>query len=89
MASRKYAFEVGQTVDIKFSGAGKVLARAPDADYVKAVQVTPQNIAQFEGAKLDQFVDYRFEVNAYQVQFMGDNDRPDTAWWLEDMLRAA
>jgi hypothetical protein len=89
MASRKYAFEIGQAVNLRNGIAGKVVARAPDADYPKVVQVTPQNISQFEGEKLDALVITVVEVNAYQVEFEGDNGRPDTAWWQEDMLSAA
>jgi hypothetical protein len=84
--NRTYAFDLNQAVKLKTGIAGKVLARAPDADHVATVEITPANVHRFEGAKLGQAVEVAIEVNAYQIEFAGDNGRPDTAWWQEDML---
>ena len=89
MPDRKYTFAVGAAVGIRNSAiVGKVLARDAEPDQPKTFEVTPDNIARFEGAKLGDRVEVLLQVNAYQVEFTGDNGRPDSAWWQEDMLES-
>lgn len=90
MPETKFVFAVGAAVAIRNSAiAGKVLSRDAEPDQPKTFEVTPDNIARFEGAKLGDRVEVLLPVNAYQVEFTGDNGRPDSAWWHEDMLEAA
>lgn len=94
MTTREYKFAMNAAVAITAAGiVGKVIDRQAEPDAVKSVEVTHKMIDRlvkdgFKG-RIGDRVSIAIPVNAYRVEFVGENGRPDTAWWHEDMLVAA
>jgi hypothetical protein len=82
---RHYAFALQQAVTVKNGPKGVVIDRAEEPDRSTTVDVTSRNAAQLK-AKPGERVQVMVPINAYRVEFIGDNGRTASDWWHEDML---
>lgn len=82
---RHYAFALQQAVIIRSGLKGTVIDRAEEPDRPTTVDVTSKNASQLK-AKPGSRVQVMVPVNAYRVEFIGDNGRTASDWWHEDML---
>lgn len=88
MDQREYKFDLGQAVHIPRGRKGKVIDRQPDQDRVETVQCRKTDKGAYAGGDGLFYKSVAHDVNAYRIEYPGDDGKSATDWWHEEMLRA-
>lgn len=85
-SARKYKFHLKEAVSIPRGRAGIIIDRRPDHDHVQTVQCRNTDAGAQQFADGSFYRSIAHHVNAYRVEYVGDDGRPATDWWHEEML---